>query len=29
MVRQIKLFDTLIDSSENDVTATIDLKRNG
>ena len=29
MVRQIKLFDTLIDSSENDVTATIDVKRNG
>ena len=29
MARQIKLFDTLIDSSENDVTATIDLKRNG
>jgi len=29
MVRQIKLFDTLIDSSENDVIATIDVKRNG
>ncbi len=29
MVRQIKLFDTLIDSLENDVDATIDLTRNG
>ena len=29
MVRQIKLFDTLIDSSENDVDTVMDLTRNG
>jgi|APSaa5957512493_1039668.scaffolds.fasta_scaffold81427_2 hypothetical protein len=29
MARQIKLFDTLIDSSENDVDTVMDLTRNG